>query len=86
MKQLLSILTVLICLCLSSCVDLFERTYWSDDNYEVVDNSGDSSFKTLYYKLDNGGGIGRVDFIKKIGSDENFIILESANVNKSNKL
>ncbi len=62
---------------LNSCFDINERTYWNDEKYEITDNPGIASCKTLYLKLDNGDGIGRVDFISRIGSNNTYIIAES---------
>lgn len=77
MKIIKYILTLIVLSFLSSCVDIFHKTYWSEENYEVVDNPGKTSCKTLYFKLENGAGIGRVNFISRIGSNNSFIIAES---------
>jgi hypothetical protein len=48
---------------------------WSDGNYYVIDIMAIGN-NELVYKLDNNSSIGRVDNIKRIGSNSKFIISE----------
>ncbi len=77
------LLTILTFFSLTSCLD-WGRTYWSEDNYKVRNNPGEPS-KTLYYELGDGAGIGRVNYITKIGSNERFLIIESFDTSKNEK-
>ncbi|HBF89418.1 MAG TPA: hypothetical protein DDX39_12320 [Bacteroidales bacterium] len=79
MRFLLILLSIIYIFTLSSCVDIIEKTYWSEGNYYVTDNPGETSCKTLYYKIGNNDGIGRVDYVSKIGFNKNFIIVETLN-------
>lgn len=83
MRRLTFLMTIYILFSLTSCLD-WGRTYWSEDNYEVQENPG-ISCKTLYYKLENGTGIGRVDYVSKIGSNDCFLIIESIDTSKNGK-
>lgn len=50
----------------------FDNVYWKDGVYVIKDNPVISNCKSLY-NIDHG----RVDFVTKIGANENFIIIES---------
>jgi hypothetical protein len=73
-------------LVLTGCFDLIEWKYWSDENYSVTINPGTASSKTLYYDLENNNAIGRVDFVKRIGSNKKYIIVESTKSEKDNTI
>jgi len=83
MRNTTCLLTILLLVSLTSCLDR-GRTYWSEDNYEVQDNPGEPC-KTLYYELEDGAGIGRVDYVTKIGSNDRFLIIESIITSKNEK-
>jgi hypothetical protein len=61
---------------------VFERTYWSDKVYEVSDDPAMACI-TLYYKLENGGRIGRITCIHRLGYDEEYIIASSHDPSKN---
>lgn len=50
---------------------------WEDGIYFVEVSPENPSKKTLYCKVSEGGAIGMVEWVKKIGSNANFIIIES---------
>jgi hypothetical protein len=68
------ILTLSFCLVLNSCVELSRNTK-IDETY-FVDNDPNGSFKTLYYSLDDGNSIVRVQKVKRVGHTNKFIIAE----------
>ena len=70
---IVSLLAVNGCL---GCFDMFERTYWSDEKYEVIDDPG-SPCKSLYYKIDHESSIGRVTCITRLGYNKEYIIASS---------
>lgn len=84
MRRLTFLVTFFLLFSLTSCLD-WGRTYWSEDNYEVQDNPG-IACKTLYYELGDGSGIGRVDYVSKIGSNDRFLIIESLDTSKNGKV
>lgn len=48
----------------------------------MKDSPSDPSNKTLYYDL-NGDGIGRVNHVSRLGTNDSFIIVESAGSRQS---
>lgn len=74
-KQLLMILFFVMLL--SSCVDLGSRNVWKDGKFYVTDNPADPNCLTLYLEIDENSGHGRVDYVKKIGSNKDYIIVFS---------
>lgn len=85
MRHLIPILSISLCLSLSGCFDIFESTYWSNGNYSVSTNPGNTSSKTLYYDFENGSGIGRVDYVSQIGSNDRYIVIKSSNPDLENE-
>ncbi len=57
---------------LSGCFDIVSWNSWSDGEYYVTDNPGSPSSLTLYIESH-----GRVNNVEKIGSNENYIIVQS---------
>ena len=43
----------------------------------MTPNAGDARIKTLYRDLESGSGIGRVNNVTQIGSNDTYIIVES---------
>ncbi len=76
--------TIILCLVISAC-DLFSSTYWEEDNYYIQNDSGSAFGKSLYYDLGDGNGIGRVEFVTKIGSGEKYLIIESQQKTENKK-
>ena len=76
--------TIFLCLLISAC-DLFSPTYWEEDNYYVQNDPGSASGKTLYYDLGDGNGIGRVEYVTKIGTSEKYLIIESQQKSENKK-
>jgi hypothetical protein len=62
-------LLLVICVLLSSCFDLFDPSYWKDGNYRLSTNPGEPSCLSL-----TNDGIGLLDCVKSIGSNEEYII------------
>jgi hypothetical protein len=60
----------------TACLDSLD-THWSEGNYEVWDSPTAPSCKNLYYNLGGGSGIGRVNCISRIGSNDRYIVAAS---------
>src|ERR1700758_4482744 len=74
-----SIFILTFALTLTSCFDLYEPTYWRDGKYSISTSATEPSCKDLDVDVDDdGGAIGRVDCVTKIGSNDKFIIVQSA--------
>ncbi len=65
---------ILNLLSLSSCKN--NQVYWKEGPYVVTDNSVIPNCRTLYH-VDHG----RLDHVKRIGSNERYIIIETDEVN-----
>ena len=75
---------IIFSLIFSSC-DFFSSTDWREEKYYVQDDAGSAYGKTLYYELENGNGVGRVEFVSKIGSDDKYLIIESQQTTENQK-
>ncbi len=51
---------------------------WEDGIYFIEASPENPSKKTLYCSINEGGGHGRVGWVKRIGSNASFIIVESS--------
>jgi hypothetical protein len=58
------------------CGALSSYSDWVDANYYVADSPSEPSNKTLYI-ANNAGGHGRIEWVKRIGRNQMFIIAES---------
>ena len=50
---------------------------WKDGEYTIDTHPAIPSSKSLYIDVPTGGKIGRKNYVTKIGSDDNYIIIES---------
>ncbi len=72
-------LFMLLVILFNSCLgwgDIFSYEKDIPGNYEIAEDEG-SSQKEIYYKLESGGAIGRIDNVLKVGWNDSIIIAES---------
>lgn len=68
------ILLIMTGLLAQSCMDIFEYDKSLIEPYHLRDAPETANKKTIYYTFENGGGIGRIEYVKEIGWNEDFII------------
>lgn len=71
MKNLFYFVSILIVIFFVRC-NYIDNVYWKEGDYIITSNPVIPDCKSLY-NIDHG----RVDFVTKIGANENFIIIES---------
>ena len=60
----------------TSCFDLVSFKDWEEDGYYVDINPSNPNSHTLYVEIESNSGLGLVDYVKEIGSNDEYIIVK----------